>query len=118
MVSSTISFDIDGTLAEGPFDKGRVEDMAVRGNVLRNLRLLHRAGYQIRVVTARPDIYKEATIRWLRRNAVPYHELRMREDGDNRPDPELRAEQAEGSVVLFDDRQDNCDRFAGRCVRV
>ena len=63
MVPSTISFDIDGTLAEGPLDKGRVEDMAVRGNVLRTLRLLHRAGYQIRVVTARPDIYKEATIR-------------------------------------------------------
>lgn len=113
-----MSFDIDGTLAEGPFDKGDVEGMAARAVPIRVLRLLHRAGYQIRVVTARPDIYKEATIRWLRRNAVPYHELRMRSSGDNRPDPELRAEQAAGSVVLFDDRPDNCDRFAGRCVRV
>lgn len=69
-------------------------------------------------MTARPDRYREQTLAWLRRNAVPYHELRMREGGDNRPDPELRAEQAKGSVVLFDDKPDNCDRFRGRCVKV
>jgi hypothetical protein len=115
---AVVSFDIDGTLAEGPFDKGDIEGMAARAVPVRVLRALHRAGYRIRVVTARPDIYKDPTLRWLRRNAVPYHELRMRGSGDNRPDPELRAEQAEGSVVLFDDRPDNCDRFAGRCVRV
>ena len=113
-----VSFDIDGTLAEGPFDKGGIEEMAVRRGVVRTLRALYRAGYRVRVVTARPDIYKEATIRWLRRNAVPYHELRMRGSGDNRPDSELRAEQASGSVVLFDNKPDNCARFAGRCVRV
>ena len=113
-----MSFDIDGTLAEGPFDKGGVEEMAVRAVPIRVLRLLHRAGYLIRVVTARPDRYKEQTLAWLRRNAIPYHELRMRAGGDNRPDPDLRAEQAEGSVVLFDDKPDNCARFGGRCVRV
>jgi phosphoglycolate phosphatase-like HAD superfamily hydrolase len=115
---AVVSFDIDGTLAEGPFDKGGVEEMAVRAVPIRVLRLLHRAGYRIRVVTARPDRYREQTLAWLRRNAVPYHELRMRASGDNRQDPELRAEQAAGSVVLFDDRPDNCDRFGGRCVRV
>lgn len=113
-----MSFDIDGTLAEGPFDKGNVEQMVARAVPIRVLRLLHRAGYRIRVVTARPDIYRDPTLRWLRRNAVPYHELRMRAGGDDRPDPELRAEQAAGSLVLFDDRPDNCDRFSGRCVRV
>lgn len=118
MVASTISFDIDGTLAEGPFDKGRVEGMAVRLGVVRTLRSMYRAGYRVRVVTARPDVYREGTVRWLRRHAIPYHELRMRVSGDNRPDSELRAEQAAGSVVLFDDKPDNCARFAGRCVRV
>lgn len=113
-----VSFDIDGTLAEGPFDKGGIEAMAVRRGLVRTLRLLYKAGYRIRVVTARPDMYREATVRWLRRHAVPYHELRMRAGGDDRPDPELRAEQAAGSVVLFDDKPDNCARFAGRCVRV
>ena len=113
-----VSFDIDGTLSEGPFDKGRVEAMAVREGVVRTLRLLYRAGYRIRIVTARPDVYRDGTVRWLRRHAVPYHELRMRAGGDNRPDPELRSEQAAGSVVLFDDKPDNCARFAGRCVEV
>lgn len=115
---ATVSFDIDGTLAEGPFDKGRVEGMATRGVPIRVLRALYHAGYRIRIVTARPDIYKGATIRWLRRHAIPYHELRMRTSGDNRPDPELRAEQAAGSTVLFDDKPDNCTAFGGRCVKV
>jgi uncharacterized HAD superfamily protein len=115
---ATVSFDIDGTLAVGPFDKGRVEGMAVREGVVRTLRALYRAGYRIRIVTARPDVYRDGTVRWLRRHAIPYHELRMRDASDNRPDPELRAEQAAGSVVLFDDKPDNCARFAGRCVKV
>lgn len=115
---AVVSFDIDGTLAEGPFDKGGIEGMVARAVTVRVLRALHRAGYRIRVVTARPDIYRDPTLRWLRRNAILYHELRMRAEGDNRPDPKLRAEQAEGSVVLFDDRPDNCAAFRGRCVRV
>ncbi len=118
MVASTISFDIDETLAEGPFDKERVEGMAAKGVLIRVLRALYRAGYRIRVVTARPEMYRDPTLRWLRRHAVPYHELRMRADGDDRPDSELRAEQAAGSVVLFDDKPDNCARFTGRCVKV
>lgn len=115
---ATVSFDIDGTLAEGPFDKGRVEGMAVRGGLVRTLRALYRAGYRIRIVTARPDVYRDGTVRWLRRHAVPYHELRMRDNADNRPDPVLRAEQAAGSVCLFDDKPENCDQFGGRCVKV
>lgn len=113
-----VSFDIDGTLAEGPFDKARVEGMRVRATTVRILRSLYRAGYRIRIVTARPDVYRNGTVRWLRRHAIPYHELRMRAGGDNRPDSELRAEQAADSLVLFDDKPDNCARFAGRCVRV
>jgi hypothetical protein len=115
---ATVSFDIDGTLAVGPFDKGRVEGMAAKGVPIRVLRSLYRAGYRIRIVTARPDVYKDGTVRWLRRHAVPYHELRMRGSGDNRPDSELRAEQAAGSAVLFDDKPDNCAAFRGRCVKV
>ena len=114
----TVSFDIDGTLAEGPFRPEDILAMGTRSHIIHVLRLLYKAGYRVRVVTARPDRYKEQTLAWLRRNAIPYHELRMRVDGDNRPDPDLRAEQAKGSVVLFDDKPDNCDRFGGRCVRV
>ena len=77
-----------------------------------------KAGYRIRIVTARPERYKDDTVAWLRRNAVPYHELRMRRGGDNRPDPALRAEQTDSVRVHFDDKPENCAAVGARCVRV
>lgn len=113
-----VAFDIDGTLAEGPFEPGNVRGMRPRSGTIRTLRGLSKAGIKIIVVTARPEAYRLDTEWWLRRHAIPYHTLRMREQGDDRPDPELRAEQASEALVLFDDKPDNCARFAGRCVRV
>jgi len=113
-----VAFDIDGTLAQGPFVPERIRDLEPRPHVIRTLRGLSRAGMKIIVVTARPERYREDTEWWLRRHVIPYHSLRMRGAQDNRPDPALRAEQAQGARVLFDDRLDNCARFAGRCVEV
>lgn len=113
-----VAFDIDGTLAEGPFEPGNVRGMSPRSGTIRTLRGLSKAGIKIIVVTARPETYREDTEWWLRRHAIPYHTLRMRSIRDNRPDPALRAEQAADASVLFDDKPENCARFAGRCVRV
>ena len=113
-----VAFDIDGTLAEGPFDPGRIRDMRPRSDVISTLRMLSRAGIKIIVVTARPEAYRADTEWWLRRHAISYHTLRMRGQGDNRPDSALRAEQAADASVLFDDKPDNCARFAGRCIEV
>jgi len=79
---------------------------------------LFKSGYKVRVVTARPERYKGQTVAWLRRHAIPYHELRMREDGDNRSDPALRAEQTDGVRIHFDDKPGNCAAVAAKCVRV
>lgn len=113
-----MAFDIDGTLAETPFDPGNVRGMRPRSGTIRTLRGLSRAGMKIIVVTARPEAYRLDTEWWLRRHAIPYHTLRMRGQEDNRPDPELRAEQASEALVLFDDKPDNCSAFGGRCIRV
>lgn len=113
-----MAFDIDGTLAEGPFEPGNVRGMRPRSGTIRTLRGLSKAGIKIIVVTARPEAYRLDTEWWLRRHAIPYHTLRMRGQGDNRSDPELRSEQAQDARVLFDDKPENCARFAGRCVRV
>jgi uncharacterized HAD superfamily protein len=110
------AFDIDGTLSEGTFSPD--SETLPRLHVLKTLRMLRRAGIKIMVVTARPESYRETTETWLRRHAIPYHTLRMRARGDNRPDPELRAEQTRGASVLFDDRLDNCDRSPIPCVIV
>jgi uncharacterized HAD superfamily protein len=82
------------------------------------LRVLLKAGYKVRVVTARPETYRSQTVAWLRRNAIPYHELRMREGTDNRPDPDLRAEQTDGVQVHFDDKPENCAAIRAKCVKV
>lgn len=113
-----VAFDIDGTLAQGPFVPERIRDLEPRPHVIRTLRGLSRAGMKIIVVTARPEVYREDTEWWLRRHAIPYHTLKMRSGGDSRPDPALRAEQAADATVLFDDRADNCAQVAARCVRV
>lgn len=113
-----VAFDIDGTLAQGPFVPERIRDLEPRLHVIRTLRGLSRAGIKIIVVTARPEAYRLDTEWWLRRHAIPYHTLRMRGQEDNRPDPELRAEQAADASVLLDDRPDNCSAFGGRCIRV
>ncbi len=115
---AVVAFDIDGTLAESPFDPERIRDMRPRSDVISVLRMLSKAGMKIMIVTARPEAYRLDTEWWLRRHAIPYHTLRMRGRRDNRPDPALRAEQAAAASVLFDDKPDNCARFAGRCVRV
>lgn len=113
-----VAFDIDGTLAESPFDPKRIRDMRPRSGTIRTLRGLSRAGIKIIIVTARPENFRADTEWWLRRHAIPYHTLRMRGQGDNRPDPALRAEQAVDASVLFDDKPDNCARFEGKCVKV
>lgn len=113
-----VAFDIDGTLAQAPFLPNNVRGMAPRPEIIRLLRTLRRAGIQIMVVTARPEAYRPDTEWWLRRHAIPYSILRMREREDNRPDPALRAEQVSGAAVLFDDKPDNCAQVAARCVRV
>jgi len=113
-----VAFDIDGTLAQGPFVPERIRDLEPRPHVIRTLRGLSRAGMKIIVVTARPEVYREDTEWWLRRHAIPYRILRMRSGGDSRPDPALRAEQAADATFLFDDRADNCAQVSARCVRV
>ena len=113
-----VAFDIDGTLAQGPFVPERIRDLEPRPHVIRTLRGLSRAGMKIIVVTARPEVYREDTEWWLRRHAIPYRILRMRARGDDRPDPALRAEQVADATFLFDDRADNCAQAGIRCVRV
>lgn len=113
-----VAFDIDGTLAQGPFLPNNVRQMAPRPEMVGLLRRLSKAGIQIIVVTARPEAYRLDTEWWLRRHAIPYRILRMRRSGDNRPDPALRAEQVADATVLFDDKPENCAQAGVRCVKV
>lgn len=108
-----IAFDLDGTLASGPFDKA-----GPRPHMVKMARILSRLGYKIIVVTARPESFRPRVEGWLEKASVPYSTLRMRPDGDNRPDDQLRADQTLDASILFDDKPDNCGATRAKCVLV
>lgn len=56
-------------------------------------------GHKVIIVTARKDRWWELTSNWLGANKVPYDELHMRKDDDNRPDRVIKEE------ILFELRE-------------
>lgn len=52
----------------------------------------HAAGVDVVVVTARKWKWRYHTIVWLDEHGVDYHDLYMRDDGDNRADVEVKAD--------------------------
>lgn len=60
--------------------------------VVDEVRRLFLEGHRILIVTARKDRWWELTSNWLGDNQVPYDELHMRRDDDNRPDRVIKEE--------------------------
>ena len=65
----------------------------------------------IEIWTGRNQLYRPMTVHWLQRNRIMPHRLRMRADGDFRPDREVKGEwladfRSNGTDVdiIFDDR--------------
>lgn len=95
--------DIDGTLAErvhdgapqpvrGPFDEARVGEDAVIEHIADLVRLLHKGGYKIVIMSGRTDACREETERWLIENNIPYDDIFMRKFGDSRKDSVVKEE--------------------------
>ena len=65
---------------------------------------------RVEIWTGRSGKYRENTVSWLARHGVPYSKLRMRTEGDYRPDTEVKGEwlascsEGERPVLVFDDR--------------
>ncbi len=124
-------FDIDGTVAnlahrlhhiqKDPKDWDSFFD-DVAGDtpitaVCMLLRCLHRdatynSGFGIVYASGRSDRTREATLGWLKMNALPYEApLYMRKDGDHRPDYQVKKEILQNMrddgyepIMAFDDR--------------
>ena len=60
--------------------------------VVEEARRHHAEGTTVLVVTARKDRWHELTTNWLEAKEVPYHELHMRQDHDNRQDRVIKEE--------------------------
>lgn len=89
--------DIDGTLAirteRGPFDFSRLEEDVPNKAVLLILDLLFKEGkVKIMLVSGREKKYQEATLRWLTKYQIPFHEIYMRETDDKRLDSIIKKE--------------------------
>ena len=48
--------------------------------------------HEIIIVTGRPQQYRNRTLAWLKKNKIPFSDLFMRNDGDHRPDYEVKKE--------------------------
>ena len=94
--AAAIVVDIDGTLARhdhrSPYDYSRVLTDGLHEHIARMVRLYSYDGYEILVVSGRPDSCKADTIEWLRTNNISYDEIFMRKTGDQRNDADIKHE--------------------------
>ena len=125
-----IIVDIDGTLAHmqgrSPYDYSRVHedavDATVRGIVTA---AVDQHGLEVLVVSGRKAECRDQTLRWLAVNDVPFTELWMRADGDNRDDAVVKGEIFEENIAprfnvhyVLDDRDRVVAMWRARGLKV
>ena len=122
--------DIDGTMAHmngkrGPFEWDRVEEDECDEIVATTIRGLYYARYTIIVTSGRDAICREQTQRWLNTALNCPHYLLMRDEGDQRPDDDVKEEIFRDCiepyydvVAVFDDRPKVCRRWRQMGLKV
>lgn len=95
MKQPAIIVDIDGTLAHmsgrSPYDYTQVHTDTV-DEVIRDLIGHYHRSHSIFIVSGRKNVCRLDTEDWLRKHTVPYIELYMRADGDDREDSIVKKE--------------------------
>jgi FMN phosphatase YigB (HAD superfamily) len=61
-----------------------------------------KAGFEILVVTARQEQWRELTTNWLDTNGIPYREIHMRASNDIRKDKLIKGEILDRLLVEYD----------------
>ena len=98
MTDRAVLVDIDGTLAlrtgdRSPFDWGRVGEDEPNPPVIELVRTIHDAGrHRIILMSGRDESCRMQTEMWLDAQDVPFHELHMRSEKDNRKDSIVKEE--------------------------
>lgn len=117
----TYIFDIDGTLTSQRYENDLVLKLAPNWPILGiALSLYSSDPGKVVIVTARPSYLRNDTMNWLRNYGIVPEFLYMRNEGDCRPDHEVRVDQvrevmriAGSKVVLVDDKISNCLHVRG-----
>jgi predicted kinase len=88
--------DLDGTLAlmgnRDPYDAAESDKDALNESVANVLKTFSGKGYNILLVSGREDIFREPTLRFLEKFAVPFQQLWMRPTKDYRRDAIIKRE--------------------------
>lgn len=118
MNKEIVIFDIDGTLADVSerihhlqkkpknwkgFFRGMAQDKAIK-SMVRLCNILYSSGVRITLCSGRSEEHRSETVKWLARQGIKYHELRLRRDGDRRSDVTVKREMLAGidkTKVLF-----------------
>lgn len=116
--------DVDGTIADCEHRKhyllgekkdwdgfySEIEKDPPRLDVIAQVDEYRKKGHPIVLVSGRPDNYREATERWLKKHGFEYEVLLMRRAGDKRPDTDVKKEIYDKCLkkyvieCVFDDR--------------
>jgi predicted kinase len=110
-----VVFDIDGTLAEhvarSPYDYSRVHTDALIQHIANLNQLYWDEGYEIIIMSGRPDSCRTETEKWLKDHSVKYTALFMRDKDDKRNDADVKQDLFDEHVrdnywvhAWFDDR--------------
>ena len=88
--------DLDGTLAllngRNPFNASTCVNDGLNTPVAEILKTFAEKGYHVLLVSGREDCYREQTLAFLDKHAIPYHELLMRKSKDYRQDGIIKKE--------------------------
>jgi predicted kinase len=88
--------DLDGTLAlavhRNPYDASRSDEDELNEPVANVLKTFAEKGYQILLLSGREETFREPTVRFLEKFALPYHQLWMRKAKDFRKDSIIKKE--------------------------
>lgn len=94
--AAAIVVDIDGTLAEhvarSPYDYSRVHTDGVHEHIKKLVDLYWEDGYEVIVLSGRPDTCRDATEQWLEDNDIFYTDLYMRAGDDGRNDADVKQD--------------------------
>lgn len=91
-----IVVDIDGTLARhdhrSPYNYAMLYTDGVHVHIANLVFHYWNAGYEIIIMSGRPDTYRAETEQWLADNDIEYHQLHMRAGDDRRNDSDVKQE--------------------------
>lgn len=121
-LTDCILIDVDGTLCKmgdrSPFEWMKVHSDTPHQHVIDIVKALKKAdnNLQLIIFSGRDSVCKQLTEEWLKLNGVPYDEIFMRKENDNRKDFVVKEELYNNHIkgkynvkAIFDDRLQVCE---------